>query len=50
MSDIKRGEIFYISRGGGHRTTEVNNMQTVRQSLSAMTRTMRIAMLLKSYI
>lgn len=49
MNDIKRGEMFYISRGG-HRTTEVNNMQTVRQSLSAMTRTMRMAMLLKSYI
>ena len=49
MSDIKRGEMFYINRGG-HRTTAANNIQTVRQLLSAMTKTMRTAMLLKSYI
>lgn len=45
MSDIKRGEIFYISRGGGHPHKEVSNIQTVRQWLSAMTRTMRTAVL-----
>lgn len=31
MNDIKRGEMFYISRGGGHPTTGANNTQTVRQ-------------------
>lgn len=30
MNDIKRGEIFYISRGG-HPTTGANNTQTVRR-------------------
>ena len=50
MSDIKRGEIFYISRGGGHTHKAANNIQTVRRLLLAMTKTMRTAMLLKSYI
>lgn len=49
MSDIKRGEIFYISRGG-HTHKAANNIQTVRRLLLAMTKTMRTAMLLKSYI
>lgn len=31
MNDIKRGEMFYISRGGGHSTTGANNTQTVRR-------------------
>lgn len=31
MDDIKRGEIFYISRGGGHPTTGANSAQTVRR-------------------
>lgn len=31
MNDIKRGEMFYISRGGGNPTTGANNTQTVRR-------------------
>lgn len=28
MDDIRRGEIFYIARGGGGRQTGVNNLRT----------------------
>lgn len=31
MNNIKRGEMFYISRGGGCRITGANNTQTVRR-------------------
>lgn len=31
MDNIKRGEMFYISRGGGHPTTGVNSTPTVRR-------------------
>lgn len=31
MNEIRRGEIFYIARGGGH-LAEVSNMQTDPQS------------------
>lgn len=37
MNDIRRGEIFYIARGG--RRTGVSSSQTDPQSWSAMTRT-----------
>lgn len=41
MDDIKRGEIFYIARGGG-RQVGVSNLQTDPQLLSATTRTTNI--------
>ena len=31
MNDIKRGEMFYISRGGGYPTTGANSTPTVRR-------------------
>ena len=31
MDNIKRGEMFYISRGGGHHTTGANSTPTVRR-------------------
>lgn len=40
MDDIKRGEIFYIARGGHQ--AGVNSSRTDPQLLSAMTRTINI--------
>lgn len=41
MDDIKRGEIFYIARGGGQQAG-VSSLRTDPQLLSAMTRTTNI--------
>lgn len=41
MDEIRRGEIFYIARGGGRRT-EVSNMRTDLRLWSAMMKTIGI--------
>ena len=33
MDNIKRGEMFYISRGGGHRIAGASSTPTVRRLL-----------------
>ena len=38
MDNIKRGEIFYIARGGGQQTG-VNSLRTDLRLLSVMTKT-----------
>ena len=47
MNDIKRGEMFYISRGGASYN---GSEQHADRPWLATTRTMRTAMLLRLYI
>lgn len=50
MNDIKRGEMFYISRGGASYNGSEQHSDRLAVVVSPIIRTMRTAMLLKSYI